>query len=251
MKTDQFFIDYEKYTSWVNAIVQNVKTQTLPSVPVFSGAQATAAINSGGTVINQINIMRTEVYAMQGITQSFASYDDTVILKTYQFLGTATEIKTAIEDLIAIISSAITANETEKLIDSLTNEIYIKTVAYTNAEAAVLVALTDLLSVINYVAHALTNVVPVSITGTLHIGDTLTAVPGAWTGNTPINKTHQWVVADDNIGTNAMDIVGQTGLTYIIAVASGKYITVKETATEVPFNYQTATVAATYVGPVV
>ena len=257
MQTSQFFLDYTKYTSWTNAIVQNVKTweaSTLPAA-IFTSAQLSAAITQGGIVIDQINTMQTQVYLLQGITQPFTPYDNTVagFLKTYQFgmppqqLGVKEEMEALISNMITIL----TANQTAPLIDSYTNAIYTKPVAYTNAETAAIAALTNLLSVINYVAVPLTNTVAPVISGSLTVGSTLTVTPGTWTGNTPISLAHQWIQADDNAGTNAVNIAGQTGLTYVIAVASGKYVTVKETATELSFNYETGNVTAAYVGPVV
>lgn len=253
MRTDQFFLDYTKYTSWTNAVVQNVKTWEPAPASVFTAAQLAAAITQGGIVIDKINTMQTQVYLLQGITQPFAAYDNTVTLKTYQFgmepqpLGIKEEMESVITNMITIL----TANQTAPLIDAYTNAIYTKPVAYTNAETAAIAALTNLLSVINYVAAALTNTVAPAISGALTVGSTLTVAPGTWTGNTPITLTHQWIQADDNAGTNAVNIAGQTGLTYVIGVASGKYVTVKEFAAEQSFNYQTGNVTATYVGPVV
>lgn len=83
----------------------------------------------------------------------------------------------------------------------------------------------------------------VSITGTLKVGQTLTA------SVTPAGATadYQWVMADDNSTASASDITGATGQTYVLGKdAAGKYIGVRATGTG---NYDTE-VRAELRGPV-
>jgi hypothetical protein len=87
--------------------------------------------------------------------------------------------------------------------------------------------------------------VPVlSISGTLEVGDTLTAnySPLVDVQGNSITVTYQWYRADDNSGTNETEIIGETNVTYLLANEdSGKYITVKATA-------NSAVTTANYVG---
>ncbi len=74
-------------------------------------------------------------------------------------------------------------------------------------------------------SSALVNTVPPTVTGTLTVGSTVTANPGTWTP-TPSSFTYFWHRADDNIGTNLVEI-GATGSTYTLDPAdASKYIQV-------------------------
>lgn len=60
-----------------------------------------------------------------------------------------------------------------------------------------------------------TNVVPPSITGTVGIGNTLTANPGSWQGDAPISFAYQWQRCDA-AGANCTNIAGATSSTYVM-----------------------------------
>ena len=51
-----------------------------------------------------------------------------------------------------------------------------------------------------------------TVTGTVHAGETLTAQPGAWTGDTPITFTYNWQRCDDK-GTPASCVDATGGKT--------------------------------------
>lgn len=69
-----------------------------------------------------------------------------------------------------------------------------------------------------------------SITGTTTVGQDLTAHDGTWTGSPTIVR--QWIRADDNQGTNAVDIPGAQGETYtLVGADQGKYMRLLVTGT--------------------
>ena len=75
------------------------------------------------------------------------------------------------------------------------------------------------------VTAAPVNTVLPSITGTAEVGQTLTVVPGTWTGYPTPTKTYQWK-------RNGTPIGGATGTTYVcVAADGGQALTVTETAT--------------------
>lgn len=64
-----------------------------------------------------------------------------------------------------------------------------------------------------------------TITGTAEVGETLTAVPGTFTGDAPITKTYQWFAG-------GVSIAGATAITFnLTADQLGKTMTVRETGT--------------------
>jgi hypothetical protein len=64
------------------------------------------------------------------------------------------------------------------------------------------------------------------VTGTLAVGQTLTANPGAWTP-TPGSYRYRWRRSADSIGTGEADITGATGSTYtLVSNDQAKYIRV-------------------------
>ena len=70
--------------------------------------------------------------------------------------------------------------------------------------------------------------VPV-ITGTLNVGETLTATPGAFTGIPEPTTALQWQRSDDRL-TGWSDIAGATGTTYLLgSLDEDKYIRVQQT----------------------
>jgi len=85
------------------------------------------------------------------------------------------------------------------------------------------------------------NTVAPSILGTINVGDTLTADPGAWndtidtvvSGTSTLTYTYQWVHADDASGTNAVDIVSATSSLYVLLNSDvHKYLRVRVTCTD-------------------
>jgi hypothetical protein len=90
------------------------------------------------------------------------------------------------------------------------------------------------------------------VSGLLHTGNTLTVAPGGWVGDDVV-LTRQWVRANDAAGTGQANIVGQTGLTYVIAAGdASKFIACVETATEGRANNaETLSRTSNYVGPAV
>ncbi len=75
-------------------------------------------------------------------------------------------------------------------------------------------------------SNALVNTVAPSISGSMVVGSTVTASPGTWTP-TPSSFTYFWHRADDNIGTNLVEIASATGSTYTLDSAdTNKYIQV-------------------------
>ncbi len=72
---------------------------------------------------------------------------------------------------------------------------------------------------------ALVNDSVVYFTGSPVVGNTLTVVPGTWSGASPITLTYQWL-------RNGAAISGATGTTYVLTVADANTtVTVQETAT--------------------
>jgi len=72
--------------------------------------------------------------------------------------------------------------------------------------------------------NGFTNTVVPTVTGALAVGGTLTANPGTWTP-TPGSYGYYWHRADDNVGTNLVEIAGATGSTYTLAAGdTSKYI---------------------------
>lgn len=62
------------------------------------------------------------------------------------------------------------------------------------------------------------NTAPPSVSGTLQVGQTLTANTGSWVGLKPITFTYQWRRCDSN-GINCADISGATSKTYTLTSA--------------------------------
>lgn len=75
------------------------------------------------------------------------------------------------------------------------------------------------------------NTSPPAITGTAVLGETLTAVPGSWTGTPPITFALAWQRCDTGGGSCAA-IASQTGATYVVTATDiGSTLRVLETAT--------------------
>ncbi|MHB9132351.1 MAG: tandem-95 repeat protein [Armatimonadota bacterium] len=92
---------------------------------------------------------------------------------------------------------------------------------------------------ITAVNDAPVNTVAPSITGTPHVGQTLTANPGTWNddkdsrGPETISYSYQWVRATAADGSGAEDLAGATNATYtVVAADNGQYLSVKVTATD-------------------
>lgn len=81
------------------------------------------------------------------------------------------------------------------------------------------------------VAGPARNTAPPSISGTLQVGQTLTANTGSWVGQKPITFTYQWRRCDAN-GANCADISGATTRTYTLTSADqGNTLRVRVTGT--------------------
>ncbi len=94
------------------------------------------------------------------------------------------------------------------------------------------------------VAGDLTNTSPVSITGTVKVGEVLTRSVGGWTP-APDSRAYQWRRCDSG-GGNCADIGGATGTTYTLVAADlGQTIRVVETASKTAYNNATSTSAQT------
>ncbi len=76
-----------------------------------------------------------------------------------------------------------------------------------------------------------TPVSPPSVSGTVEVGQTLTAEAGTWTGTAPIAFAYQWQRCDA-AGGGCLDVTGATGGTYLLGMADADHtIRVQETAT--------------------
>ena len=85
------------------------------------------------------------------------------------------------------------------------------------------------------------NTVRPVISGTLDVGQTLTATDGTWTGTAPISYTYQWRRCDSD-GTNCADIAGATGATYdIVETDAGHALRIAVKATNAAPGSATAT----------
>jgi uncharacterized protein YukE len=92
------------------------------------------------------------------------------------------------------------------------------------------------------------SVSPPAITGTAAVGQTLTAVAGAWTGTAPISYAYQWQRCDASGGA-CVDITGSIGTGYLVGAAdAGRTIRVRETASN-SGGSASATSSATAVVP--
>ena len=95
-------------------------------------------------------------------------------------------------------------------------------------------------------AGDLTNTSPVSITGTVKVGEVLSRSVGGWTP-APDSRSYQWRRCDSGGGSCA-DISGETGTSYTLVAADlGQTIRVVETATKAAYNNATSTSAQTAV----
>jgi hypothetical protein len=75
------------------------------------------------------------------------------------------------------------------------------------------------------------NTSPPTITGTAVVGETLTAVPGSWTGTPPISLARAWQRCDA-AGANCSVIAAATGTAYVVTATDiGSTLRVRETAT--------------------
>jgi hypothetical protein len=73
------------------------------------------------------------------------------------------------------------------------------------------------------------NLVPHQVTGVPRSGQTLTVVPGQWSGQGVVTIRYQWKRRD--VGGLPVDIVGQTGTTYVLTSDDvGKLVGVEEIA---------------------
>ncbi|HXV57300.1 MAG TPA: DNRLRE domain-containing protein [Gaiellaceae bacterium] len=62
------------------------------------------------------------------------------------------------------------------------------------------------------------SVAPPTVSGTLRIGETLTAAPGTWTGTPPIAFSFQWLRCG-LVGGGCEELPGETGTTYVLGAA--------------------------------
>ena len=91
-----------------------------------------------------------------------------------------------------------------------------------------------------------TNTSPVSITGTVKVGETLARSAASWTPG-PDSRAYQWRRCD-NAGANCADLAGETGTSYTLVAADlGQTIRVVETASKTAYNDATSTSAQTVV----
>lgn len=73
------------------------------------------------------------------------------------------------------------------------------------------------------------NSAPPRVSGTARVGETLTALPGTWSG-VPTRVVYEWLRCHDSSGTCA-EILGKQAETYVVSTAdTGKRIRVRETA---------------------
>ena len=97
--------------------------------------------------------------------------------------------------------------------------------------------------------NAPTPVSPPSVSGTAVVGQTLTAVAGAWTGPVPISYAYQWQRCDATGGA-CVDVTGATDTAYVVGTGdAGRTIRVRETATNAAGSASAAS-SATAVVPV-
>jgi hypothetical protein len=87
-----------------------------------------------------------------------------------------------------------------------------------------------------------------AISGLAAEGQTLTVMPGAWSGASPISVTHRWQRCDSTGALAACQLIaGATALSYTVGVADvGHTIRVRETATNA-YGQSSADSAATAV----
>lgn len=89
---------------------------------------------------------------------------------------------------------------------------------------------------INPINDAPVNSVAPVISGTVRVGQTLTAANGTWSdpdGATTLVYAYKWQKADSNTGTNNADIASATASTYVLKAADRtKYIRILVTATD-------------------
>ena len=96
------------------------------------------------------------------------------------------------------------------------------------------------------VAGDFTNTSPVSITGTVKVGEVLTRAVAGWTP-APDSRSYQWRRCDSG-GGSCVDIGGETGTSYTLVAADlGQTIRVVETASKTAYNNATSTSAQTAV----
>ncbi len=88
------------------------------------------------------------------------------------------------------------------------------------------------------------NTVPPTIAGPARVGETLSALPGTWSGSTPLSYAYQWQSCD-SAGRSCSAITGATSAAYVVAsVDAGRTLRVRVTATNAAGS-ATATSAAT------
>ena len=92
------------------------------------------------------------------------------------------------------------------------------------------------------------SVTPPTLTGTPHLGQTLTAVPGTWTGTPPLALGFEWLRCDAS-GDDCVEVDGETTTTYLLGPPDlGSTIRVRATATN---DYGTASATSEATGVVV
>lgn len=113
--------------------------------------------------------------------------------------------------------------------------------------AAVVAAGTVLVSAASAAVAPANTALP-SVGGTLVVGSTLTAAPGTWSGDAPIEFTYQWQRCDSP-ATTCADISGAGSATYVLApLDSGGTVRVAVTGSnaagsQIAYSATTATIA--------